>query len=164
MLGLRGVLSGFGRGILASGCGRPTGRWLQCEPGVVIWYGRGPRLPGWSCCVGPGRGLRGALRRWPWCPGLRGALCSSGRGVLASAVGGPLTGGCNVQVSMGVLVGGARRKSKLGRGWGAPTLPPLTWRVFPAGMRAVTKQHTWTPARDCWSVPTDAKQNLSWSE
>ena len=38
-------------------------------------------------------------------------------------------------VSMGVLVGGVRRKGKLGRGWrgeGGATLPPLIWQVYPA--------------------------------
>ena len=81
----------------------------------------------------PQRGLREALwwPRWPCCRGCEGSSWSPGEGssrglweanwLVVSA-----------SVSMGVLVGGVRRKGKLGRGWDSPTLPPLIWRVYPA--------------------------------
>ena len=82
----------------------------------------------------------------------------SGEGSSLAAAGGPLASGCSVQVSMGVLVGGA-----WGEG-GGPTLPPLTWRVYPAECAQSHKTaHMDTGARLLWNVPTDAKQNLSWS-
>ena len=72
------------------------------------------RWPRWLCCrscegasVAPGEGSSRRLWKAHW----------------------PVV---SAPVSMGVLVGGVRRKGKLGRGWGAPTLPPLIWRVYPA--------------------------------
>ena len=65
----------------------------------------------------------------------------SSRRVLASAAGGPLASGCSVQVSMGVLVGGARRKGKLGRGCGPhPSAADLAG--VSRGMRAVSQNST----------------------
>ena len=72
--GLRGALCTSKRGVLAGGCGRPTGH--------VVWARGGA----------PGRGLRqglGAVALVAVLPGLRGALGSSGRGVLAGGCGRP---------------------------------------------------------------------------